>query len=452
MKHNRQGWNEQTVSLGISLCALAALTGLMIYWWLVGDPWASAPSRVAAVSCAALFAALGLRFVPRWIGSWMHPGPAYAAALPEDTRRTERRIFLLLLALDAGVLLGAWWLRWAQGYRETFVESLSFWRCLDSGSYLDIARSGYPVTGDARVQLVFLPGYPLAVRLLMLLVSNELYAGLIVSGVCFAGSGSLLYRLARLDLPREDALRAVKYLCILPGAFFFVAPMSESLFLLLCIACLYCARTGRWTLGCLLGGLAAFTRSLGVTLLAPLAFELIQYRQGLSRRRMTQRAAALLLVAAGLGAYLLLNLILTGNPLQFAVYQQQHWGQRLGLFFNTAAYQLREAIHCWHTDPELLMGMWLPNLLSVFGSQAVMLLALKRLRLSDTAWYIVYFVVAVGATWLLSAPRYMAAFVPLPLAMAVLTRRPGVRAVAEPCCTALSVLYFIAFVLRWQVW
>ena len=36
--------------------------------------------------------------------------------------------------------------------------------------------------------------------------------------------------------------------------------MSESLFLLLCAACLYCARTERWTLGCALGGLAAFTR------------------------------------------------------------------------------------------------------------------------------------------------------------------------------------------------
>ena len=45
--------------------------------------------------------------------------------------------------------------------------------------------------------------------------------------------------------------------------------------MLLCLGCLYLARKGRWGLGCLCGALAAFTRSLGLTLLAPLALELV---------------------------------------------------------------------------------------------------------------------------------------------------------------------------------
>lgn len=452
MRRTQRSRLYQIISPAICITALAVLTLLLIHWWHFGDPGASVPSRIAAVSCAALFAILGLRFVPRWIDSWAHPSSAVRALPPEDTHRTEGRIFLALLVLDVVILLMAFVLRWIAGYRETFVSSLSFWRCLDSNSYLEIAQQGYLTEGDKRVQLVFLPGYPLAVRLMMLLIPNALHAGLIVSGLCFAGSGSLLYRLARLDWSHRDALRAVKYLCILPGVFFFVAPMSESLFLLLCIGCLYCARTGRWLIGGLLGALAAFTRSLGVTLMVPLLFELIQHWQGLTKGQAVKRTASVLLVAMGFVAYLGVNVLVAGNPFQFTVYQREHWGQQLGWFFNTAAYQTREAISNWHFDPETFVGLWGANLASIFGSLMVMILAVKRLRLSHTAWFIVYFVVAIGATWLLSAPRYMCAFLPLPLAVAALTRRESVQTVVEPCCIALGLMYFYAFVMRWQVW
>ena len=60
--------------------------------------------------------------------------------------------------------------------------------------------------------------------------------------------------------------------------------------------------------------------------------------------------------------------------------------------------------------------------------------------------------VAIGATWLLSAPRYLIALIPLPLALARLTRRPAVDALVSLVSGLLYLLYLYAFVMRWQVW
>ena len=100
----------------------------------------------------------------------------------------------------------------------------------------------------------------------------------------------------------------------------------------------------------------------------------------------------------------------------------------------------------------MLLGLWLPNLLCIFGSLAVMLFGAKRLRPSYTAWFIAYFVVAIGATWLLSAPRYLAALIPLPMALSSLSERAWADNVLTVLLSLFSLFYLVAFALRWQVW
>ena len=104
------------------------------------------------------------------------------------------------------------------------------------------------------------------------------------------------------------------------------------------------------------------------------------------------------------------------------------------------------------SDPTTVLGLWLPNLICIFASLAVMLLAAKRLRPSYTAWFIAYFVIAIGATWLLSAPRYLAALLPLPLALSSLSKRPWADNALTILLALFSLFYLIAFALRWQVW
>lgn len=436
-----------------SAAGLAALALLLIHWW--GHSSYSFAGRAAALACAAVFALLGLRFMPRWAAFWS-ADPLPAAPGGDEPARMGLRIFSSLLALDLLVLLLGWLLRAAMGHEGSFAETLSFWTCTDSQHYLAIAEDWYLSEGviDRLVQLVFLPGYPLLIRLFSLLTGEYLIAGLLVSALCFAGSGVLLYRLVRLDCPHGTALRALLFLCLLPGSFFYAAPMSESLFLLTSLACVYLARRERWLPACLCGAWAAFTRSLGLLLLVPLLMELVagRTRKQLPLRKALGRIAALLLIPAGFAAYCYINYLVAGDPFRFLVYQKEHWGQQLGLFFNTAAYQAELTLSNRVSNPHNFWGLWLPNLLAVLSAPALIAAAAKKLRASYTAWFIAYYCVAVGATWLLSAPRYLMAMPALPLSLALLTEKEDAKTAGAVVLTLLWLLYFLAFLMRWQVW
>lgn len=445
----------------ISALGLAALAAVWVRWFLSAlKP--TLPGTLASLAAAVLFALVCLRFVPVWMDSWRGKAPEREAEGDPEPPAAALHIFAALFLLDALVILLTWGIWRLTGWEGGFRDYLEFWRCTDSGQYLDIARDWYVGEGDrdALVRLVFLPGYPLLVRLFRCVLGSDLASGLTVSALAFSGAGAALYRLLRLDLPHRAALRGVKYFCLLPGVFFFVAPMSDGLFVFLCAMALYLARKGKWAVGCFFGGCAAFTRSLGLTLLAPMAFLLISEAvrdrnllpPGRRLRKPALQTLALLLVPAGFGVYCFINWQVTGDPLKFLEYQSSHWHQQLGWFFHTAAYQTDYALEALREDPETLLGLWLPNLLFHFGALLLMLSGAKRMRPEYTAWFLVYYVLAYGAAWLLSGPRYMIALIPVPLGLALLTESRAADRAATLCCGVLSILYLIAFVERWQVW
>ena len=57
-----------------------------------------------------------------------------------------------------------------------------------------------------------------------------------------------------------------------------------------------------------------------------------------------------------------------------------------------------------------------------------------------------------GATWLLSAPRYLLVLLPVPLALAQCTRARTAGRVLTALSALASLGYLAAFALRWQVW
>lgn len=148
----------------------------------------------------------------------------------------------------------------------------------------------------------------------------------------------------------------------------------------------------------------------------------------------------------------MVNYSVSGDAFKFMEYQSIHWHQQLGWFFDTAAYQTENAVSAAAKSPALLWGLWLPNLLAQLLSLAVMILAAKRMRASYTAYFIAYFVVTMGATWLLSAPRYLAAMISLPAAISALTENARTERVLVLLSALLFFAYFIFFLLRWQVW
>ena len=229
--------------------------------------------------------------------------------------------------------------------------------------------------------------------------------------------------------------------------------MSESLFLFLSLGCVYLARTRRLALGCLVGALAAFTRSLGLMLFVPVCMELVHETVNAPRgERRYARFLWLVLIPAGFGAYCVINYQVAGNPFQYMVYQREHWGQGFGFFFATAAYQLDNAIGCVPGNMHNFWGLWLPNLVFDFAGLIAVALAARKMRPGYAAWFIAYYVIAIGATWLLSAPRYMISLLPFFIGVGQLASTPKRDAVMTAVCVPLWIYYEFMFVLRWQVW
>lgn len=446
-RKNRRMIAVRTITAAGVLILLAAY----VFWFVHQKP--SIPG-IAAAACSIMLFVIGCyRFVPGWLAFWFD-GKDDAPCADSEPKHVLLLIALITVGVELLTVCAVLIVIAADRGGLTLHDSVEFWRCLDSRHYLDITREWY-VFGEEygrTVQLVFLPGYPLVVYPLYRLINRDIIAGMLVSAVTYPAACCVFYRLLRLDLKHRDAIRAVSFLWLLPGGFFFVAPMSESLFLLLCVSTLYCLRKERFALAALFGAYAAFTRSLGLMLVAPMVFEWVH---ALRRRKPKVRVLSLLPVFAvplGFLCYLWINYHVSGNPLQFLEYQKNHWGQQLGWFFHTASYQTDLLIEQWTADKELFFGLWLPNLVWIFGTLALFAAASKRLRASYAVWFICYFVIAIGTTWLLSAPRYLLAMPVVALMLGLLLKKRWQYLLAAGILVPLSVLYTIAFVLRWQVW
>ena len=451
----------------ISGAGILVLLAAYLYWVFDERPDAAG---LAAAGCACVLFILGcLRFVPEWMDFWRNK---------TDTIRTDGEPKHALLGIAAlavaveillfGLVTLALSVRNGNGF--TSRGAIEFWRCIDSGHYLDIAREWYVPksfletteewfqSGDdvgRVVQLVFLPGYPLAVYPVYRILGNDVVAGLLVSCAAFPAACCVLYRLLRLDRDHRTALRTVVMLLLLPGGFFFVAPMSESLYLLLALSALYCFRKKRYLMAGLFGAYCAFTRTVGLLLVAPLVLEWIHAfpkpHQG--RKKWTLGALSVLLVPVGFLAYMWINRTVSDNPLQFLTYQHRWWSQHLGWFFNTASYQtsyLIDAIRDGNT--ENVLGLWLPNVVWYFGTLGLFVFTANKLRPSYASWFVGYFVIAIGATWLLSGPRYLVSMPVVAMMLAAVTEKRWQKIAAALVLVPLSVLYLLAFVWRWQVW
>ena len=122
-------------------------------------------------------------------------------------------------------------------------------------------------------------------------------------------------------------------------------------------------------------------------------------------------------------------------------------------FFATPAYQLNYALNAYvEGNGGLLWGLYLPNLLCGFGSLVVMALGAKKTRPSYTAYFLAYFAMSTGITWLLSAPRYLAVCFPLAFAAGALFCRRGGRIAAAVLSFCLMLLYLRMYVLGFPVY
>lgn len=140
----------------------------------------------------------------------------------------------------------------------------------DASWFIRIAGTGYR---EDDASAAFLPGYPLAIRVVAWVVRDQLLAALLVSNGAFLAALIVLHALTEEEYDRPMARRSVVLLAAFPTSFFFLAPYSESLFLLLTLVSLRAARRRGWLTAGVAGAAAAATRSAGLALLPAIAIE-----------------------------------------------------------------------------------------------------------------------------------------------------------------------------------
>jgi hypothetical protein len=347
---------------------------------------------------------------------------------------------------------------------DTLVAPAARW---DSVWLVTIAEHGY----GGQDRAAFFPLYPLLVELGGVLTTTPLLWAIALSCAAFVVALAALHRLAVIEVGEEAARWAVLALALWPGALWFSAAYSESLFLMVSVGAVLAARTGRWGVAGGLGALAAATRSAGVLLLVPLF--LLWWD---ARRRREAAAPELLwlaLVPTGLAAFCG-YLALVGLPADAPFSSQDTWHRS---FAGPWAGVRDGAVAAWDGARQLVHGPPPPVYFDQAAGDALaigrhnialfacLLLAvpavvgaLRRLPLAHGAYALSALLLPlsfpVGPQPLMSLPRFQAVLYPLFLWLGLwLARGPawrrgavlGAFAVALAACSALfSTWHWVA--------
>jgi hypothetical protein len=350
----------------------------------------------------------------------------------------------------------------------------------DSVWYLTIAHGGYD---HEPARTAFFPLYPLLLRGIGVVIGSDLIAGVLISVVTFAIALVLLYRLVELELDADVARVSVLLIAFCPMAYFFSAIYSESLFLALSLGCIWRARMGRWASAGVLGALAAAERNSGVMLLVPVVLLFLygpradrdpvaligasRIRRLLPRYRPTPSLAWVLLVPAGLGAYVLALALTSGDGLA-PFHAQQVWFRHFAGPFGGV---WDGAVAAWDGLRQLLHGPAPPLYFAVAGGdpltvagQNLMLFAFlvlgaialvgafRRLPVAYGAYCLVALALPlsypVTPQPLMSLPRYEVVLFPLFIWGAWWITR---RRLTSPALAALAVLLGL-FTAEFATW
>ncbi len=262
-----------------------------------------------------------------------------------------------------------------------------------------------------------------------------------MAGIASLFVGPLMYRLVRHDETPDVALRSAWFLLIFPTAYFLHIGYTEALFMALVLGSFLAARTERWWLAGLIGGLAALTRINGLVLLLALPVEAAT--QWFSDPR--SRPALAMGVAGDRAGRDRLRRLPRPQPgdLRDAVPVPDRAARALvqvaGARPGTPSTPRSAGSAATKPDNVLMYGGM--ELLFVVIGLVGTIYAAFRFRPSWFAWMAGNLVLFVSTSFLLSTPRYVLTLFPLFVALALATGAPG-PLVAVSAISLAGFVYF----------
>ena len=231
----------------------------------------------------------------------------------------------------------------AQPWRALNNDVLDLFARWDAGWYHSIASVGYQggrgFNPEHQNALAFFPGFPILIRTTGIWLSlDRWHAAILIVVIAFLWGLTYLYRLARLDLPEDQARASLLFLAFYPFAVCYSAVLTESVFLLVATAAFFHFRRVQLRRAGAFALFAGLLRPNGFLLSVPLALTvLIPYARTRgwlrgargSDPRWTTLAASLAVASlpvVGMLMYAAYVRSLTGDPFAW-VKAQQAWGR-----------------------------------------------------------------------------------------------------------------------------
>jgi hypothetical protein len=361
-------------------------------------------------------------------------------------RRRELRVLVTVASIKALLFLVA-----GQSYQVLQNQGiaglrgwLEIWNRWDAINYQKLAQFGYSATGEMRPLLVFYPLFPWLVRLVAFISRDYLLSAFLVSTLASFVTAIVLLRLVELDYSKELAQRAVWFLFIFPTSYFLHIGYTESLFLMLLLSSIYCARKQRWLLAGALGALTCLTRANGLVLLPVLTIE-AAHQYWATRRWQWQW---IWIAVAGLGfvGYLLLNRHVTGDPFAFTGLMQQFFNKSLSAPWTG----IDNAVGSLSRTPAEAEMIGAQEVLFITLGFACTIISWVKLRPAYSVWMTGNWLLFVSVSFVLSVPRYTLTMFPIYILFSMLAARRVWFAVI----TVWSILYlsFFASIFAWGRW
>ena len=283
-------------------------------------------------------------------------------------------------------------------------------KCGDTPHYLHIAEFGYPTMGENMNIIVFFPLYPFLMRLLSFIIHNYFISGIIISNICMGISVCLLHYYAKLELGEENKAMDSVYLFLLyPFSIFLITVFTESLFIMLSLLCLIFIKKKKWLLFGIVGMFCALTRFQGIILIVPALYQIITTI--IKEKKFNWQYLYVFLIVLGIGAYLLINRVVTGSYFSFLQYEKLDPWFNIPQWISSNLAQHFENAVAYEGLAYIIYGV---QILLFFFVIILLLLGLKR---NVSRYLIIYGVFYIVATylhgWMISGPRYVMSCIPI---------------------------------------